>query len=92
MFLRITAKWVAFILAGAYTLQLLAYHVWSEMAVLWLSLGAGFFFIRLRGVGPELVWWDNLRRTFTEPIHFVQKSSTRRVVGRMSVSRWIPFG
>jgi hypothetical protein len=82
MFLRITAKWVAFILAGAYTLQLLAYHVWSEMAVLWLSIGAGFFFIRLRGVGPELVWWNNLRAHLQPKpkFHVVQKPSTRRVV------------
>ena len=43
MLLRITAKWAALILAGVYTLQLLAYHVWSEMAVLWLSMGAGIF-------------------------------------------------
>ncbi len=61
LFLRIMTKWVAMIIAAIYTLQLLAYHVWSEMAVLWLSIGIGFFFIRLRGVGPELAWWDNLK-------------------------------
>jgi membrane associated rhomboid family serine protease len=82
MFLRITAKWAALILAGVYTLQLLAYHVWSEMAVLWLSMGAAFLFIRLRGVGPELVWWDNLRtRLQPKPkFHVVPKQNARRVV------------
>ena len=82
MLLRITAKWVALILAGVYTLQLLAYHVWSEMVVLWLSMGAAFLFIRLRGVGPELVWWDNLKtRLQPKPkFHVVQKPNARRVV------------
>jgi membrane associated rhomboid family serine protease len=82
MFLRITAKWAALILAGVYTLQLLAYHVWSEMAVLWMSMGAGFLFIRLRGVGPELVWWDNLKtRLQPKPkFHIVSKPNARRVV------------
>lgn len=61
MFLRIMAKWVALILIGAYTLQLLAYHVWSEMAVLWLSIAAAFLFIQLRGVESEFVWWNNLK-------------------------------
>jgi rhomboid family protein len=60
-FVRITAKWIALIFAALYSLQLLAYHVWSQMAVLWLSLGAAFLFIRLRGIGPELVWWENLK-------------------------------
>ncbi len=60
-FIRITAKWIALIFAALYSLQLLAYHVWSQMAVLWLSLGAAFLFIRLRGIGPELVWWENLK-------------------------------
>jgi membrane associated rhomboid family serine protease len=82
LFLRIQAKWAALILAGAFTLQLLAYHVWSEMAVLWLSMGAAFLFIRLRGVGPELVWWDNLKtRLQPKPkFHIVQKQNPRRVV------------
>jgi membrane associated rhomboid family serine protease len=82
MFLRITAKWAALILAGVYTLQLLAYHVWSEMVVLWLSMGAAFLFIRLRGVGPELVWWDNLKtRLRPKPkFHVVPKPNARRVV------------
>jgi membrane associated rhomboid family serine protease len=82
MLLRITAKWVVLILAGVYTLQLLAYHVWWEMAILWLSMGAAFLFIRLRGVGPELVWWDNLKtRLQPKPkFHVVQKPNARRVV------------
>ena len=82
MFLRITAKWVALILAGAYTLQLLAYHVWSEMAVVWLSMGAAFFLIRLRGIGPELLWWDNLKTKLRPKPKFrvLPKENARRVV------------
>src|ERR1700681_3514949 len=55
LLLRIQAKWVALALAAISTLQLLAYRDWSAMAVLWVSIAAAFIFIRLRGVGPELV-------------------------------------
>jgi len=61
LFLRITAKWMALILAAIYTLQLLAYHSWTDLAVFWTSIAAGFCFVRLRGVGPELVWWENFK-------------------------------
>jgi membrane associated rhomboid family serine protease len=60
MLLRIQAKWVALVLAGISTLQLLAYRDWSAMAVLWLSIMVAFFFIRLRGAGPELEWWSGV--------------------------------
>jgi membrane associated rhomboid family serine protease len=56
MFLRVQAKWIAVILTAAYTLQLVAYHVWSELAVLWLSALLAVGFIYLRGAGPELDW------------------------------------
>jgi membrane associated rhomboid family serine protease len=61
LLLRITAKWMALILAAIYTLQLLAYHAWTDLAVVWTSTAAGFFFIRSRGVGPELAWWENFK-------------------------------
>ncbi|PYI77669.1 MAG: hypothetical protein DMF04_05740 [Verrucomicrobia bacterium] len=61
LFLRITAKWMVLILAAVYTLQLLAYHAWSDLAVFWTSVAAAFCFVRLRGVGPELVWWENFK-------------------------------
>jgi membrane associated rhomboid family serine protease len=79
---RITAKWAALVLAGAYSLQLLAYHVWAELAVLWISLGAAFLFIRARGIGPELVWWDNLKTRLSPKPKFtvVPKENGRRVV------------
>ena len=61
MLLRIMAKWVALALGAILTLQLLAAHAWSELAVLWLSIGGAFLFIRMRGAGPELEWWSNLQ-------------------------------
>jgi membrane associated rhomboid family serine protease len=61
LFLRITAKWMVLILAAVYTLQLLTYHAWSDLAVFWTSVAAAFCFVRLRGVGPELVWWENFK-------------------------------
>ena len=50
------AKWVALIFVAAYSLQLLAYHGWSELAVLWMSVGLAYGFVQLRGAGPELAW------------------------------------
>jgi membrane associated rhomboid family serine protease len=61
LFLRIMAKWVALILAAVYTFQLLAYHAWSDLVVVWTSIGAAFLFIELRGAGPELAWWNALK-------------------------------
>ncbi len=79
---RILAKWAAIVLSAAFTLQLLAYHVWWELAVLWFSIGAAFFFVEMRGAGPELTWLNDMKR-FARPkpkFHVVQKSSVRRVV------------
>jgi len=81
LLLRITAKWTVLILAAIYTLQLLAFHAWSDLAVVWTSIASAFFFIRLRGVGPELLWWDNLKgRLQSKPkLKVVPKEpSTRR--------------
>jgi membrane associated rhomboid family serine protease len=65
MFLRIMAKWIAVILAAVYTFQLLAYHAWSDLVVVWTSIGAAFLFIELSGAGPELAWWTALKTRFT---------------------------
>jgi len=82
LFLRIMAKWVVLILAGVYTFQLLAYRAWTDLTVVWTSIGAAFLFVELRGAGPELVWWNELKaRVRPRPkLHIVQKASTRRVV------------
>src|SRR5213596_232243 len=61
LFLRIMAKWIALILVGVYTFQLLAYHAWSDLVVVWASIGAAFLFIEFRGAGPELAWWNTLK-------------------------------
>lgn len=82
LLLRIQTKWVALALAAISTLQLLAYRDWSAMAVLWVSIAMAFFFIRLRGVGPELVWWSDLKSRWQPKPKFqvVQRSAPRRVV------------
>ncbi|PYK75733.1 MAG: hypothetical protein DME42_01770 [Verrucomicrobia bacterium] len=61
LLLRITAKWSAVILGAIYVLQLLAYNAWTDLAVLLTSIAVGLCFVRLREVGPELVWWENLK-------------------------------
>src|SRR5438046_1578821 len=82
LFLRIMAKWIALILAGVYTFQLLAYHAWPDSPVVWPSIGTAFLFIEIRGAGPELAWWDNMKeRIGPKPkLHVVQKSVSRRAV------------
>ena len=82
LLLRIQAKWVALALAGISTLQLLAYRDWSAMAVMWLSMAIAFAFIRLRGAGPELEWWDAMKaRWQPKPkFHVVPRTTPRRTV------------
>ncbi len=82
MFLRIMVKWVALALGGILTLQLFAAHAWPQLGVLWLSIGAAFLFIRMRGIGPELEWWSAVKERFQPKPKFqvVPRSSPRRVV------------
>lgn len=61
MFLRITAKWTALILAAVYSLTMLAAQPWYNLVVLWLTIATAFLFVRLQGIGPELVWWENFK-------------------------------
>ena len=82
MFLRIMVKWIALAFGAILTLQLLAAHDWSRLAVLWLSIAGAFLFIRMRGVGPELEWWSALKEKWQPKPKFqvVPRSSPRRVV------------
>ena len=82
LFLRIMAKWFALILAAVYTLQLIAYHAWSELAVVWTSIGAAFLFVELRGAGPELAWWSKVKaRIGPKPkVRVLQRTHARRAV------------
>jgi len=82
MFLRIQAKWVALVFAAIWTLGDLAGRDWSSIIVLWVSIATGFLFIRLRGIGPALMWWDNLKSTLRPKpkFHVVPKPSARRVI------------
>jgi len=82
LLLRIMAKWFALILAGIYTLQLIAYHAWTDLAVVWTSIAAAFVFVELRGAGPELVWWNKFKG-LVQPrpkLHIVQKQNAQRPV------------
>jgi membrane associated rhomboid family serine protease len=84
LFLRIMAKWVALILAAVYTFQLLAYHAWSDLVVVWTSISAAFLFIEFRGAGPELAWWNALKeRLGPKPkYHVLPKIRPRSTGGR----------
>jgi membrane associated rhomboid family serine protease len=80
-FLRIPAKWIFAILAGIGTLSGLAAQDWPQLVVLWSSIGVAFFFIELRGAGPELAWINNFKARFRPKpkLYVVQKSSARSV-------------
>ena len=82
LFLRLAAKWVALILVAIGTLSALAARDWQTLVVLWTSIGAAFLFIELRGAGPELAWWSNLKaRIGPKPkFHVVQNTRARRLV------------
>ncbi len=82
MFLRIMAKWVALVLFAISTMMYFSAHAWSNLAVLWFSAGGAFLFIRLRGIGPELEWWTNLKEKLQPKPKFqvVPRSSPRRTV------------
>jgi hypothetical protein len=76
------AKWIALIFIAAYTLQLLAYHGWVEMALLWISAGLAFAFIEFRGGGRQLEWlagWTARWRS-RRALRVVPPPSTRGVV------------
>jgi len=80
LFLRIMTKWVVLILAAVYTFQLLAYHAWSDLMVVWTSIGAAFLFIEMHGAGPELAWWETLKTRFAPKpkFHVVPKVRSSR--------------
>ncbi len=84
LLLRIQAKWVALILAAVYTLQLLAYHAWSDLVVVWTSIGVAFLFVELNGAGPELAWWNAVKARFAPrpKYHVVPKPRPRAGNGR----------
>ena len=80
LLLRIQAKWVALILAAVYTFQLLAYHAWSDLVVVWTSIGTAFLFVELNGAGPELVWWNTFKARFaSRPKYYVVPKPGPRV-------------
>ena len=82
MFLRIQAKWVAVILGAILALQLFAAHAWPYLAVLGLSVGGAFVFIRMRGIGSEMEWLTGLKEKLQPKPKFkvVPKPVSRRVV------------
>ncbi len=82
LFLRIMAKWFALVFVAAYTLQLLAFHAWADLAVLWMSVGLAYGFIQLRGATPELAWlteWTSRLRS-KRSLTVVPRQTPRRVV------------
>ncbi len=82
MLFRLQAKWVALVLIGIGTLAALANHDWASIIMLWTTIATAVAFLRLRGIGPELVWWSDLKaRWQPKPkFHVVQRAAPRRAV------------
>jgi membrane associated rhomboid family serine protease len=80
--LRIPMKWIALILIAIGTLMAMAAHYWSEIVILWSTVAVAFLYIRSRGVGPEMEWWNDLRARFQPKpkFHVVPRTAPRRVV------------
>ena len=51
-----------------------------SMVVLWISIATACLFVRLRGVGPELVWWSDLKSRWQPKPKFqvVPRAAPRR--------------
>jgi hypothetical protein len=82
LFLRVLAKWMALIFTAAYSLQLLAYHVWSQLVVLWVSVALAYAFVQLRSATPEfarLTNWTSRWRS-KRSLRVVPAPTGRRVV------------
>ncbi len=56
--LRITAKWLAWIFLGIYTLIYFSEQQFLNLAMLWLCAAIGYFGMRTVGVGGRLLWWQ----------------------------------
>jgi membrane associated rhomboid family serine protease len=80
MLLRIQMKWVALIFVAIVTLAALANHAWADLIALWATVITAVGFVHLRGAGPELEWWNNLKsRLQPKPkFHIVQRETPRR--------------
>jgi len=80
-FLRIQTKWVALVLIAIGTLAALAVHDWSTMIVLWTTVITAAAFIRFRGIGPELTWWNDFRSRFQRKpkFHVVRHGDQRHM-------------
>jgi hypothetical protein len=70
------------VLVAIGTLAAMANHDWGTMIMLWATVAIAFTFIRMRGIGPELEWWTNLKSKWqpTPKFHVVPRVSTRRTV------------
>jgi len=75
IFFSIQAKWIALVLVGINSLEALASHSWSSLAVLWVACATAFLMLRRQGVGN----WDFFRRFLPKP---TRRKPTFRVVKR----------
>ena len=82
MFFRIQAKWMALVFGVIAVLQYLAANAWPQLTAFLLACGFAFYFIRMRGAGPEIGWLTSLREKVQPKPKFqvVPRSTPRRTV------------
>lgn len=82
MLLRVQARWVALILVAIGTLAALANHDWAGIIMLWTTIATAVACLRFRGIGPELVWWNDFKSRWKPKPKFqvVPRSPPRHTV------------
>lgn len=79
---RIQAKWIALAFGVLSALNLLSANAWPQLVAFLVTVIFALVFIRARGIGPELEWWNSLTAKFQPKPKFqvVPRSTPRRVV------------
>jgi membrane associated rhomboid family serine protease len=79
---RIQAKWMALAFGVLSLLELLAANAWPQLFAYLITVVFALVFIRARGIGPELEWWNDLKAKLQPKPKFqvVPRSTPRRVV------------
>ena len=82
LFFRIQAKWIALAFGVLSSLQLLAANAWPQLMAFLITVAFALLYIRARGIGGELEWWNDLKARFQPKPKFqvVPRSAPRRVV------------
>ncbi len=80
--LRVPVKWIALVLVAIGILGAMANHDWATLIAVEATALTAFLYIRARGIGSEVEWWEDLKARFQPKPKFqvVPRATPRRVV------------